>query len=881
MANEYYGDFVQSKMATEYVSLATMVSSIGSTPTLVRMNQSFSPTSNVTLPTNIFLEWDGTSVIAPSSGTIVTLGSTPRNVSHRIFTGLGQVRFSKTGSDARFLASWCLPDATAGTQSITAAQSEMMRYWLYLNNGGTLVFPVGTFNIDHDFLLQIGTVEGSAQNPNIHGTIINQVTESEGLFTFLPGARDVTIRNMVLRCDGLTDGAQFYCYSSDASPQTIDGIRIENVACEGGSENFRVFHDHANKNWQVHNVYINEQCDFMGATVASIRIDAINAGGYCAANLRPDPNGVSWAFEGETFAKWQFEPNGQGVQGSQVGGGEDEAIQFTFTSSDVNTGTDRLTKVGHGLSTGDSVYLSNSGGALPTGLSAATKYWVRRVDADNLTFHPIPGWAIDGTNIIDITAGGSGTNTLYSSRTNPDAQVGQPAGMYHISGPFAEGLVISGLQRDEGIPIFLKVDAGLDENYAAPIDCHSVHTLGQTHLLSNCHVNLFGGFYRPNSFKDADGVAAVVHNFGARPFENGVGTGDYAQYGGYVVPAPYRLDDFQGDSYFATYFSHFTGAEFTAGANDTPIATFRVWNNESLTPLKIWLERISSGVKAGWFKLQNSMFGVTNAQAGLDIEGGLAYAGRLMNARPADAATGTSGTITLDLSLGHVFTVTPTGNATIELTNGPASHTMHFYLVILTSGTSSYDLSQGTLSVMQAGAFATGTVSGALYVLEYFWNGTYGIETGRNPSAGNTITNAQDDGNNLQLDNDALITSAYHGGSIGFHQDTTQEAIRITPDSPGALTPGYVKVFNVTNGSNEDVKMQFVPETDGDAIIDVYQADLSLQLSGSTALKIDESITATHTRLLIYDVDNGTLERVTVGAADSGGSGFKVLRIPN
>lgn len=45
--------------------------------------------------------------------------------------------------------------------------------------------------------------------------------------------------------------------------------------------------------------------------------------------------------------------------------------------------------------------------------------------------------------------------------------------------------------------------------------------------------------------------------------------------------------------------------------------------------------------------------------------------------------------------------------------------------------------------------------------------------------------------------------------------------------------------------------------------------------------KFDASTTAGDTRFFLYDVDNGTLERVTVGAADSGGSGFKVLRIPN
>ena len=47
------------------------------------------------------------------------------------------------------------------------------------------------------------------------------------------------------------------------------------------------------------------------------------------------------------------------------------------------------------------------------------------------------------------------------------------------------------------------------------------------------------------------------------------------------------------------------------------------------------------------------------------------------------------------------------------------------------------------------------------------------------------------------------------------------------------------------------------------------------------SLRVDASVTAGQTRLLVYDVDNATLERVTVGAAGSGGAGFKVLRIPN
>lgn len=58
--------------------------------------------------------------------------------------------------------------------------------------------------------------------------------------------------------------------------------------------------------------------------------------------------------------------------------------------------------------------------------------------------------------------------------------------------------------------------------------------------------------------------------------------------------------------------------------------------------------------------------------------------------------------------------------------------------------------------------------------------------------------------------------------------------------------------------------------------------DVSLYTGASVQVfKLDTNNTAGNTRMFVYDVDNATLERVSVGAADSGGSGFKVLRIPN
>ena len=61
----------------------------------------------------------------------------------------------------------------------------------------------------------------------------------------------------------------------------------------------------------------------------------------------------------------------------------------------------------------------------------------------------------------------------------------------------------------------------------------------------------------------------------------------------------------------------------------------------------------------------------------------------------------------------------------------------------------------------------------------------------------------------------------------------------------------------------------------------VDTADHIFSVGGVDTAKFDDDATAGNTRFLIYDVDNATLERVSVGAADSGGTGYKLLRILN
>lgn len=78
---------------------------------------------------------------------------------------------------------------------------------------------------------------------------------------------------------------------------------------------------------------------------------------------------------------------------------------FTFASGN------NFTDTANGFLTGLKVQVSNSGGALPTGLSGSTNYWVIVVDANTFSLASSLANARLGT-AITISGAGSGTQTI-------------------------------------------------------------------------------------------------------------------------------------------------------------------------------------------------------------------------------------------------------------------------------------------------------------------------------------------------------------------------------------------------------------------------------------------------------------------------------------
>lgn len=86
-------------------------------------------------------------------------------------------------------------------------------------------------------------------------------------------------------------------------------------------------------------------------------------------------------------------------------------VHLVRTIETVTIASDQLTITNHPFRTGHAVRVA-SFGTLPAGLSAATTYYARKVDANTITLHSSEAGAAAATGVIDITAAGTGTHRI-------------------------------------------------------------------------------------------------------------------------------------------------------------------------------------------------------------------------------------------------------------------------------------------------------------------------------------------------------------------------------------------------------------------------------------------------------------------------------------
>ena len=137
-----------------------------------------------------------------------------------------------------------------------------------------------------------------------------------------------------------------------------------------------------------------------------------------------------------------------------------------------------------------------------------------------------------------------------------------------------------------------------------------------------------------------------------------------------------------------------------------------------------------------------------------------------------------------------------------------------------------------------------------------------------NDAAAPTLAFGDGDTGFYEYNDDVLFVSVQGAYRFGFDSDKfyypTEGGMAVLATIASATTPVYV--FNGDNDTG-------IGRADAD--------QLSLIAGGAEGVRVDTDSTAGNTRLLVYDVDSGALVRVSVGAPDSGGTGYKVLRVPN
>ena len=139
---------------------------------------------------------------------------------------------------------------------------------------------------------------------------------------------------------------------------------------------------------------------------------SLPAGTYSTANTRNEQAALSASFSASggalvyTHILTMVDTYVPNTESPPFDGGLHGSVTLSATTVDV--ATEVVTCTGHNLADNQAVVLTvDSGGTMPTGLTAGTLYYVDEVDANTFTLHTAT--PVASGNIVDITATGSGT----------------------------------------------------------------------------------------------------------------------------------------------------------------------------------------------------------------------------------------------------------------------------------------------------------------------------------------------------------------------------------------------------------------------------------------------------------------------------------------
>lgn len=237
-------------------------------------------------------------------------------------------------------------------------------------------------------------------------------------------------------------------------------------------------------------------------------------------------------------------------------------------------------------------------------------------------------------------------------------------------------------------------------------------------------------------------------------------------------------------------------------------------------------------------------------------------------------ANGTSASISNGTDLGTAFGF----GATVTANYGTAVGGL------ATSASGGVAFGQGATAAVNAFALGVNTVAGGGSVAAgntAMSTGLFSIAIGYQATSGGFDTTIV-----LGVQAAATATHQFVAGSDFGYVDNVYFGSGVVSTAPA----GYI--INGTGGSGSNVAGGSLTYAGGKGTGTATPGILSFKVSipttsGSTVqslregARVDGNTTAGETMLLLWDVNAAALVRVSVGANDSGGAGFKVLRVPN
>ena len=163
-----------------------------------------------------------------------------------------------------------------------------------------------------------------------------------------------------------------------------------------------------------------------------------------------------------------------------------------------NPGTNVITLNSHGLNNNDIVHFANSGGALPSGLTTLTAYYV--INSTTNTFQVS---LTQGGSVVSLGSAGTGTNSVYNKFQLADGRSRSPMGAGQGTGLTNRTL---GLGLGEETHLLLASESGL------PAHAHNVYN---DPTGAGNFINTGSGYNRPQTGSTSTAGpanAAAAHN---------------------------------------------------------------------------------------------------------------------------------------------------------------------------------------------------------------------------------------------------------------------------------------------------------------------------------------------------------------------------------